>query len=86
MTSMEVRTRTRGGEDRCRRCAWDRNGGQLGVPYPPAHTCLSHETPGQAAARQRARRLAQLDRQDRSRSADPGAWRSRTINAEFKVY
>jgi hypothetical protein len=67
-----VRTRRRGGTDRCPACirsrsdqlgAWsfdlDGNPGQV----LDDHTCLDHETPGQAATRQRARRLAQFDRQ-----------------------
>jgi hypothetical protein len=58
-----VRTRARGGEDTCRRCAWDDAGGSLGVPYPPSHTCLSHETPAQAATRQRQQHLDRINRQ-----------------------
>jgi hypothetical protein len=71
MNDFTIRTRRRGGTDRCPACrrarsdhlgGWsfdlDGNPGQV----LPDHTCLDFETPGQAATRQRARRLAQLDR------------------------
>jgi hypothetical protein len=62
--NLEIRTRERGGTDRCPRCIRDRDGG---LGWLPAHTCLDYQTPGQAASRARARRLAQLDR-DRQRT------------------
>jgi hypothetical protein len=63
------RTLVRGGEDRCRRCAWDAAGGLvLGQPYPPSHTCLSHETPGQAATRERQQHLDRINRVTRRRT------------------
>jgi hypothetical protein len=59
MRDYTVRTRVRGGEDACRRCAWDEAGGQLGMPHPPSHSCRSNETAIEYATRSRQ---AQLDR------------------------
>jgi hypothetical protein len=55
---LTIRTRVRGGEERCPACIRDRDGG-LG---PRVHTCATHQTPGQIATRQRAAQLARLDR------------------------
>jgi hypothetical protein len=56
--NLSIQTRRRGGEDSCPACIRDRDGG-LG---PRVHTCLTHQTPGQIASRQRAEQLAKLDR------------------------
>jgi hypothetical protein len=82
---MEVLTRQRGGEDRCPACIRQRHGGGLG-PEPP-HTCLTHQTIGQLATRQRAKRLARMNRQ-RSAQADHPAGsnlRERSIGVRFEV-
>jgi hypothetical protein len=73
--NLEIRTRRRGGTDTCPACKRDRDGGHLGEfaydldgnvgRLPRAHTCLDYESAGQAATRDRARRLAQLNQRVR---------------------
>jgi hypothetical protein len=68
MRDYTVRTRVQGGEDTCRRCAWDDAGGQLGVPHPPSHTCRSHETATEAGIRSRQAQLDRINRATRQRT------------------
>jgi hypothetical protein len=79
---VEIYTRRRGGTETCPACIRQRFGG-LG---PRVHTCLDHMTPGELAARERARRLAQLDRRSRRRDTQPPTMRTRSIGTTFEVW